>query len=132
VTVLLDTHVWWWWVNDERGLSRGQERQLRKVGPSSPALVSDISLWEVSTLVSLGRIRAKVPLREWLEQAAAEPLVRRCSISPAVAAEVAELPDTFHRDPADRILIATARILDATLLTQDERIIRSKLVRTLS
>jgi len=132
VTVLLDTHIWWWWVNGERGLSRAQERQLRKVGPSSPALVSDISLWEVSTLVSLGRIRPRVPLREWLEQAAAEPLVRRCAISPAIAAEVAELPETFHRDPADRILIATARILDATLLTQDERIIRSKLVRTLS
>jgi PIN domain nuclease of toxin-antitoxin system len=56
--------------------------------------------------------------------------VRRCGISPAVAAEVAALPDSFHRDPADRILVATARIQGATLLTQDERIIRSGLVAT--
>jgi len=56
--------------------------------------------------------------------------VRRCGISPAVAAEVAALPDSFHRDPADRILVATARVQGATLLTQDERIIRSGLVAT--
>jgi PIN domain nuclease of toxin-antitoxin system len=56
--------------------------------------------------------------------------VRRCGISPAVAAEVAALPDSFHRDPADRILVATARIQGATLLTQDERIIKSGLVAT--
>jgi PIN domain nuclease of toxin-antitoxin system len=132
VTILLDTHVWWWWVNGDRRLSRGQQRQLRKVSPTNPTLVSDISLWELSTLVSLGRIRLKVPLREWLEQASSEPLVRRCGISPAVAAELADLPETLHRDPADRILIATARVFDATLVTQDERIIGSKLVRTLS
>jgi len=56
--------------------------------------------------------------------------VRRCGISPAVATEVAALPDSFHRDPADRILVATARVQGATLLTQDERIIRSELVAT--
>ncbi len=132
MTVLLDTHVWWWWVNQDRRLSRAQERQLRKVSRANPALVSDISLWEVSTLVSGGRLRTKVPLREWLELAAAEPLVRRCGISPAVAAELAELPPALHRDPADRILIATARVFDATLVTQDQRIVASKLVRTLT
>jgi PIN domain nuclease of toxin-antitoxin system len=132
VNVLLDTHIWWWWVNGDKRLSRAQQRQLKKVSPSSPALLSDISLWELSMMVSLRRIRLAMPLREWLEQAAAEPLVQRCGISPAVAAEVADLPETLHRDPADRILIATARVFDATLLTQDERIIESKLVRTLA
>ena len=86
----------------------------------------------MATLLSLGRIELDVPLREWLEAASAEPLVRRCAISPAVAAEVAALPDSFHRDPADRILVATARIYGATLLTQDERIIRAGLVSTLA
>jgi PIN domain nuclease of toxin-antitoxin system len=81
-------------------------------------------------LFSLGRIELDVPLREWLESASAEPLVRRCAISPAVAAEVAALPDSFHRDPADRILVATARVFGATLLTMDKRIIASKLVAT--
>jgi PIN domain nuclease of toxin-antitoxin system len=70
-------------------------------------------------------------LREWLEAAVAPPLVRRVSISPAVAAEVAILPDSFHRDPADRIIVASARTSGATLLTQDRRIIEAGLVETL-
>ena len=71
------------------------------------------------------------PLREWLEKAVAPPLVRRQGISPAVAAELAALPASFHRDPADRILVATARLMGATLLTQDRRIVDSGLAATL-
>ena len=81
-------------------------------------------------LHSRGRIRLKIPLREWLEAAVAPPLVRRCGISPAVAAELAALPDSFHHDPVDRILVATARVLGATLLTQDRRIVDAALVET--
>ena len=94
-------------------------------------LVSDVSLWEVAMLESLGRLRLTIPLRDWLEKAAAPPLVRRQGISPAIASEVAGLPDWFHRDPADRILIATARVLGATLLTQDRRILDAGLADTL-
>jgi len=131
VTALLDTHVWWWWITGEKGLSPAQTRFLKAVTPERPILISDISLWEIATLASLGRITLSVPLREWLEAASAEPLVQRCSISPAVAAEVARLPDTFHRDPADRIIVATARIHGATLLTRDRRIIDAKLAPTM-
>lgn len=104
---------------------------LAKASPDTPLELSDVSLWEVATLVSLGRLAVTMPLREWLEAAAAPPLVQRRGISPAVAAEVAALPDSFHRDPADRIIIATARVHDATLLTRDERIIAAKLVPTI-
>ena len=60
------------------------------------------------------------------------PLVRRQGVSPAIAAEVAALPASFHRDPVDRILVSTARVLGATLLTQDERIVAAGLTKTLS
>ena len=80
----------------------------------------------------LGRIRLTMPLREWLDKAVAPPLVRRQGISPAIASEVAALPDSFHRDPVDRILVATARVLGLTLLTQDRRIINSALADTLN
>ena len=129
--VLLDTHVWWWWVTGEPGLSAAQKRVLAKAGPDAPLEISDVSLWEVATLVSLGRLAVTMPLRDWLEAAAAPPLVQRRGISPAVAAEVASLPDAFHRDPADRIIVATARVHDATLLTRDTRIIAAKLVPTI-
>lgn len=128
---LLDTHVLLWWLDDPGRLSLPQRRALAAAGPDSPLLVSDITLWEVATLQNLGRIRLTIPVRDWLEKASAPPLVRRQGISPAVAAEVAGLPDWFHRDPADRILVATARVLGATLLTQDRRIIEAGLTETM-
>ena len=128
---LLDTHILLWWHGDRGRLSREQQDVIAAAGADSPLEVSDISLWEVAMLYSLGRIRLTIPLREWLDKAVAAPLVRRHGISPAVAAEVASLPDSFHRDPADRILVATARVLGATLLTRDRRIAEAELVDTL-
>ena len=127
---LLDTHVLIWWLQDPALLSPAQKRVTDEAGKESPLRVSDISLWEIATLHSLGRIRLAIPVREWLEKAVAPPLVRRHGISPAIAAEVARLPDSFHRDPADRILVATARTLGATLLTHDRRIRESGLAET--
>ncbi|HVF59849.1 MAG TPA: type II toxin-antitoxin system VapC family toxin [Thermoanaerobaculia bacterium] len=128
---LLDTHVLLWWLEPSRRLSPAQREVLGHAGNPDPLWVSDISLWEIATLVGLRRIRLQLPLREWLERATAPPLVRRVGISPAIAAELAALPASLHRDPADRILVATARVLGATLLTQDRRIADAGLVTTL-
>ena len=132
MTALFDTHILIWWLNDVSRLSPKQREVVESASADSPLLVSDISLWEISTLYDLGRIQLAVPLREWLDKAVAPPLVRRQGISPAIAAELAVLPDSFHRDPADRILVATARVFGATLLTHDRRIIDANLVETLS
>ena len=132
MTALLDTHVLIWWLSDRTQLSPRQWEVIESATPDGPVFVSDISLWEVAMLASLGRIRLALPLREWLDKAVAPPLVRRQGISPAVATEVAALPDSFHRDPADRILVATARVLGATLLTNDRRIVDASLTPTLS
>jgi len=128
---LLDTHILLWWFSASSRLSSAQEGVLRGVTEDEPLWVSDITLWEIATLSSLGRIKLHLPLRDWLEQATSPPLVQRMPITPAVAAEVAALPDSFHRDPADRIIVASARVLGATLLTQDDRIIKSDLVPVL-
>ena len=129
---LLDTHVLIWWPNDRERLSSTQREVVGSVRPEMPLLVSDISLREVAMLHGLERIRLAIPLREWLDKATAPPLVQRQGVSPAIAAEVAVLPDSFHRDLADRILVATARVLGATLLTQDRRIVDAALADTLS
>jgi len=131
VKALLDTHVLLFWLGAEARLTDDQLAAVREASEEEPLLVSDITLWEIATLVSLGRVRLRLPLRDWLESAVAPPLVRRVSISPAVAAGVASLPDAFHRDPADRIIVASALSVGATLLTQDRRIIGSGLVPTL-
>ncbi|MCY3821443.1 MAG: type II toxin-antitoxin system VapC family toxin [Gammaproteobacteria bacterium] len=132
MTALLDTHVLIWWLNDRMQLSTRQREVVEAATPDAPVFVSEISLWEVAMLASLDRIRLALPLREWLDKAVAPPLVRRQGISPAVATEIAALPDSFHRDPADRILVATARVLGATLLTNDRRIVDASLTPTLS
>jgi len=131
VKALLDTHILLWWLKEDPRLSPGQRKILQEADEESPLWVADITLWEIATLSSLGRINLHLPLRDWLEQAVAPPLVELLPITPAVAAAVAALPDSFHRDPADRILVATAQVLGATLLTQDRRIIDAGLVPTL-
>ncbi len=132
MNALLDTHVLLWWHEDQKRLSRRQLEVVSAASADSPLQVADISLWEISTLYGLGRIELTIPLRDWLEDAVAPPLVRRRGISPAIAAELNALPDSFHRDPADRILVATARVHGATLLTNDRRITNAQLVKTLS
>jgi PIN domain nuclease of toxin-antitoxin system len=94
-------------------------------------LVSEISLWEVATLVELRRVRLSLGLSTWLQRATAAPLVERVGITPEIAAEVAVLPASFHRDPADRLLVATARVLGATLVTEDARILDAGICATL-
>lgn len=131
MSVLLDTHVLLFWLSGDKRLTPAQGKAIAAASGEAPLLVSDISLWEIATLASLGRIRLRRPLRDWLEAAVSPPLVRRVSISPAVAAEVTSLPSTFHRDPADRIIVATARTAGAAVATTDSRIIGSGLVETI-
>jgi PIN domain nuclease of toxin-antitoxin system len=128
---LLDTHVLLFWLDRPGELTDAQRKILEGTSEDDPVLVADITLWEIATLVSLGRLRLRMPLRDWLEAATAPPLVRRMPITPAVAAEVAALPESFHRDPADRIIVASARVAGATLLTRDRRILDSGIVAAL-
>lgn len=128
---LLDTHVFWYWLMEPKKLTKTQAAVLGDVTSEQPAWISEITLWEISTLYSLGRLQLDMPLREWLERASAPPLVRRLSITPAIAAEVAALPDDFHRDPADRIIVSTARVHGVDLLTQDSEIIEAEMVSTI-
>jgi PIN domain nuclease of toxin-antitoxin system len=128
---LLDTHILLYWFEDKGRLSQEQRHALAEASAESPLFVSDITLWEIATLCNLGRITLDRPLRVWLERATAAPLVDRVGISPAVAAEVAGIPDSFHRDPADRIIVATAMVLGAILVTSDRRIRDAALVPTL-
>jgi len=130
VKFLLDTHVLVRWCQEDRRLLGSHRRAIARADAEHPLWVSDITLWEIAMLHVLQRLRLHLPLREWLDRATAPPLVRRCGISPAVAAEVASLPLVPLRDPADRIIVATARVIGATLLTSDGAIIDSRTVAT--
>jgi PIN domain nuclease of toxin-antitoxin system len=129
--IVLDTHVLIWWVSDSKRLTPAHRRALKTVSATSPAYVCDITLLEIATLVRRGRYRVDLPIEDWLTKASAPPLVERVALSPKIAAEVHYLPHAFHGDPADQVIVATARVLGAALLTADGNIIDSKLVRTI-
>lgn len=129
--LLLDTHVLLWWLSNPSRLSRSQRTALETVDSEHAAIVSGISLWEIAMLDSLGRIELSLPLRDWLDKATAPPLVRIQGITPPIAAEVARLPDSVPGDPADRLILATARVLGCRLVTSDAALRRAKVVPTI-
>lgn len=128
VIAVLDTHIVLWWFDRSRRLSRDQQRTLARNDADHPLGVADISLWEIALLVEAGRVRLALPIEEWLARATAAPRVEVCPITPAVATEIIALQSTRSWDPADRIIVATARVLGVPLVTSDTRIIDSKLV----
>jgi PIN domain nuclease of toxin-antitoxin system len=85
-------------------------------------------LWEFATLVDLGRLAIDVPIKEWLAIAASPATVRIQPVTAAIVSEMNKLPPTFHRDPADRLIVATSRHLKTPLSTSDRKIRKSRLV----
>jgi PIN domain nuclease of toxin-antitoxin system len=127
--ILLDTHIFVWWFQEPDKITQAQRVELQKVAPDNPAHLCTISLWEIAMLHGKGRIRlGDVPLKQFLEDTTAPPLVKLQPVTPAIAAAIADLPATFHGDPADRIIVATAQVLGAMLITVDGPITESKLV----
>jgi PIN domain nuclease of toxin-antitoxin system len=109
-------------------LAPAEYAALDSLPPDRRPYLSAISLWEVAMLVDLKRLSLDVPLADWLGTAAHPRTVRVIPISPAIAAGTALLPSSFHRDPADHLIVATCRELEAPLLTHDRLIMRSRLV----
>lgn len=125
---LLDTHVWIWWLVQDDRLNGATARALDALPAGVRPCVSAISLWETALLVERGRLELQAPLDRWLAMATDTSLVTLVPITPVIAAATADLPSDFHRDPADRILVATSRVLGVPMLTYDRRITDSKLV----
>jgi PIN domain nuclease of toxin-antitoxin system len=115
--ILLDTHAWVWWVADKARLSRVAKARLDK---EDQLAISDISLWEVATLVAKGRLLLDRDPTDWLIQASSG--VEIIPIRPPIAVRSTQLGRSFHGDPADRLIVATAILENASLVTRDEKI----------
>jgi len=120
--ILLDTHIWIWWVNDSRDLSLAK-RKIISSHESTGLGVSAISCWEVAKLVEKGRLVLTLPVEQWIEQAIAHPAIRLLPLDPQSAVASTQLPQPFHSDPADQIIVATARSLNCPLATDDSKIL---------
>lgn len=122
--LLLDTHVLLWFAlgNTDR-LGERTRRQIRDAAHDGNLAISAITPWEIGMLEAKGRITLGAPCETWIARALQLPGLRLIGLTPEIAVASSRLPGTFHPDPADRILVATARAHDATLVTADERII---------
>jgi PIN domain nuclease of toxin-antitoxin system len=120
--IVLDTHTWVWWVHGDKQLTPTQ-RDAILANESDVIGVSAISCWEVAKLVEYGRLKLPMALDKWFAQALNYPGIQTLELAPEIAIESTRLPGTFHRDPADQIIVATARIYDCSLVTLDDKIL---------
>lgn len=119
--LLLDTHVWWWSVSEPERLSHASIQNIRLTRPSQRAIAS-ISLWELAMLEGKQRIELDIPVATWLSRAVTNTGIKVIDLSPEIAADSCSLPGNFHKDPADRIIVATARVHNMIFLTKDGKI----------
>ena len=126
--LLLDTHVAVRWLIDPKKLSREQIHALKEVTRrAEPVTLSSMSLLEMAVLSNQGKLKLKTSLDKLFEDLQANPLLRVLPLTYEIAAEVASMGNAL-RDPADRAIVATARVHRLRLVTSDQRIIESKLV----
>ena len=127
---LLDTHVWIWSQEDPKRLGENARRLL--LDSKQEHFVSAISTLEISRLIDRGLLRLKHRFAEWKELSLAQLQVGTTDVTHEIAWEAYNLPGKFHSDPADRVLVATARLNGFTLLTADDLILRYGHVKTVS
>jgi PIN domain nuclease of toxin-antitoxin system len=120
--IVLDTHIWIWWVHGDLNLPEHYTEVL-KAAEADGLGISAISCWEVAKLVEYGRLELPCPVEEWIREALRYPGMLVLELTPRIAVESTQLPGAFHKDPADQIIVATARVYDCALMTLDSKIL---------
>ncbi len=129
--ILLDTHALIWWVSDPRRIPAKARRLIdAQVAASSPVAVSSISLWEVAMLVARKRLELAIDTTTWIASVEALPFLTFVPVDNRIAVRAVQLEAFPHGDPADRMIVATALGLGATLLTADARLRAYRPVKT--
>jgi PIN domain nuclease of toxin-antitoxin system len=119
---LLDTNIWIWMVESHQSIPRNILSILLEP-ENYPFYISAISVWEVAKKASLDKLTLSIPVRDWLVQATRKPFIEIIPLSVDIALESTILPGVFHKDPADQIIVASARQSNMTLLTTDRLIL---------
>lgn len=122
-SLLLDTHVVLWAAFNEQRLGRQAAKMINLASREERLVVSAITPWEIGLLASKQRINLHRDVMDWVRETLAKPGVHLIPLEPEIAVESTRLPFTMHSDPADRILVATARHIGATLVTADEMLL---------
>jgi PIN domain nuclease of toxin-antitoxin system len=128
--ILLDTHVWLWLLHDPTCLSDAATRLIADEEAQDGLLISAISVWEVAVKASVGKLSLPLPIADWYAQASTHSGMMIEPLNPLDAIASTQLPGEFHKDPADRILIAIARRYRIPLVTCDNKILNYPHVET--
>ena len=120
--ILLDTHAWLWWLSQSPALSRAARSAIAESARTDGVAVSTISTWELALLVARQRIELRIPVTDWVQ--ASESIAELSFVAPSnrIMLESVSLPGPFHADPADRIIVATARTHGLRVVTKDDKI----------
>lgn len=129
--IVLDTHALLWWTNGNAELSDAARAAIESEQAGGEIVVSAISAWEVAMLVERGRLVLAMDVETWLATVAKIDAVRMVAVDADIAIRSVNLPGDFHKDPADRMIVTTARTLAAPLVTRDEKIRAYQHVRTI-
>ena len=122
--LLLDTHVWIWLLNGEARLrNTAALAAIEKAVPLAALRLSAISLWEIGMLEAKGRLSLPMDCLSWTTEALSAPGLSLLPLSAEIAITSSHLPGQFHGDPADRLIVASARAHNATLVTADKGIL---------
>ncbi|MGH8133182.1 MAG: type II toxin-antitoxin system VapC family toxin [Steroidobacteraceae bacterium] len=127
--VLLDTHMWLWWLSRHAEMSDRERNALDRTAEAQQLFLAAISLWEAQMLHSKKRIQLPVPFADWLRRACGPGVLQILPLDAEVVIALDSLPRNFHGDPADRLIAATARAHRLPLATHDGYIRRSRAVR---
>lgn len=120
--IVLDTHTLIWWVTDDAALSKTAKDEINRELEGGDIIISAISAWEISMLVANQRLVLSMEVSAWLSTVAEIEAVSFMPVDIEIATKSVELPGEFHKDPADRMIVATARKLAVPLVTKDEKI----------
>ncbi len=120
---LLDTHVWIWLMEGNQRLAQHVRTEVQNAVANERLGVSAISVWEVAMLEARGRIVLDLECDIWVRRAIAAPGISLIPLEPEIAIASTRLPGDFHGDPADRMIVATARRRGCTLITADHAIL---------
>lgn len=121
--LLLDTHVVLWATFNDDRLGRHAAKAINLASRENRLAISAITPWEIGLLASKKRINLYKDVKEWVRDALAKPGVALVPLEPEIAVASTCLPFEMHPDPADRILVATARHMGATLITADHALL---------
>ena len=127
--ILLDTHVLLWMAGDPKRLSKKAREAIREAREKTGVAIAAITLWELAWLAENGRIQVTGSLESFVRETASRVIV--APITPEIAAFAVQLPSSFPKDPADRLIAATAIVAGVPLVTADERIRQAKVVQAI-